>query len=107
MWRWINDPNHYLINEKNSDDWFEVQNEQVISKYVLWDVDDPLSTNPIIYDDRDNIFIEILDDGLVYGYNDVSSLNDGNYGAFGGWAIKPGFENPIVALVYLSSQKGF
>jgi hypothetical protein len=105
LWRWKDDPNHYLINEMNTIDWFEVQNGQVIFKYVLWDVDHSFSKGPIIYDDSRKIFIEIFDNSLIYGFNDVSNLNHGDFGAFGDWAIKPGFENPIVPLIFVLLHK--
>ena len=89
----------------NTVDWFEVQNGQVIFKYVLWDVDHSFSKDPIIYDDSRKIFIEIFDSSMIYAFNDVSNLNHGDFGAFGGWAIKPGFEIPIVALVFVLLHK--
>lgn len=89
----------------NTVDWFEVQNGQVIFKYVLWDVDHSFSKEPIIYDDSRKIFVEIFDNSWIYAFNDASNLNHGDIGAFGGWAIKPGFENPIVPLVFVLLYK--
>lgn len=84
-WIWENDPNHYLVNQENSNKWYEVKNGLIENEYkhVRYE-----KSNPVIYDENHNIYIKVFDK-VIISLDDTEDIDSEEEIANGHWEIKP------------------
>lgn len=85
-WVWADDASHYLVNERNSYAWVEMNRDNKLFEFEFIVFE---GADPVIFDQKRSLYAKIGKDKIVFAFHNIENLNESKTFASGYWLMKP------------------